>query len=185
MVNGYPLPWGGSGIAVRRACEIILSQPGVPQHDVMVLSAKFANISVNNSSWIVSPGKKSPALKLWNRERVGKKFLCYPNEFTKDLVGAYEAKREEWLKRNLTIVQGGAIPVKGDIVEVRQHVAHWSNLPKEWHHALFIGWTNRDIATPTLEELGKLVDYNSYANFTVMLNGSTVTTHSARVRVCK
>jgi len=33
VVNGYPVPTGFSGVAVRRACELVVASPGIRQAD--------------------------------------------------------------------------------------------------------------------------------------------------------
>jgi len=185
VVNGYSLPWGFSGVAVRRACELVLSQPGIPQSELMEKSAYFANISTSNSTWLVSPGEKSPALKLWHRERSGKRFLCYPNEFTSELIGAHEARAFEWTSRHRNhLVQGDIVPKEGDIVEVK--FGKFSHYPQSWVHALFLGWNSGSGAkASTLVELGEKVEHRYIAQFSVLLDGKCLTSSRGKVRACK
>jgi len=81
VINGYPVPSGYGGVAVRRACEIILQNPGFRQSDVLRLALGTSGLNPSTAGWITSPGPKSPATLLWDRRKEGV-FRCYPNEFT-------------------------------------------------------------------------------------------------------
>jgi hypothetical protein len=186
VINGYPVPWGKSGVAVTKACEIVLAEPGVAQAELMNRATEFANISNTNSSWIVSPGEHSPALLLWDRKRIGRKYHCYPNEFTSALGGASEARANEWLRANKGIVRGDQVPRKGDLVEVKNMriFSPWSQFSGK---ALFLGWSNgsSETVTETLEEYGEKFEYRCGTVPLLMMEGRVLPMHKGKVKVIK
>jgi len=117
-VNGYTVPGGYSGVAVRRACEVILNHPGISQKDLLEVATMCSGLASSTAGWIVSPGNpwngKSPATRLWDR-RKSDVFRCYPNEFTDKVTGSDDAIREELLrwtcKKNRPPVVGGLYDV--------------------------------------------------------------------------
>ena len=83
IVNGYTIPGGYSGVAVRRACETVLANPGITQKQLLAEAVMCSGLAASTAGWIVSPGNpwngKSPATRLWDRRVVpGHVFRCYP-----------------------------------------------------------------------------------------------------------
>jgi len=97
VVNGFRVPGGYGGVAVRRACEYIIANPGIPQTEVLKLSVAYSGLSLSQAGWITSPGPKSPAILLWDRRKEGT-FRCYPNEHTEKVGGAQDALFDEFIK---------------------------------------------------------------------------------------
>jgi len=185
VVNGYSVPFGKSGVAVIRACEIVNSEPGIPQAELMRRACEFANISLSSSTWLVSPGKRSPALRLWDRKRVGRKYLCYPNEFTSLLSGAQSARFDEWMRHARARTSGDVTPQKGDLVQVKNMRIYtpWSTYNGK---ALFLGWTDcYDLTMDTLEEFGEKREYRTVPVPLVMVEGRILPLHLGKAKVIK
>ncbi len=94
VINGYIVPGGFSGVAVRHACETVLANPGIPQTQLLQEAVRYSGINLGTAGWITSPGPKSPATLLWDRRKEGV-FKCYPNEHTEGVVGAEAALFDE------------------------------------------------------------------------------------------
>ena len=135
IVNGYTVPGGYSGVAVRRACEVILNHPGISQKDLLEVATMCSGLASSTAGWIVSPGNpwngKSPATRLWER-RKSDVFRCYPNEFTDKVTGSDDAIREELLR--WTARAGDRPPVVGGLYDV------W---PRDYllHRGMVLGFT--------------------------------------------
>ena len=96
IIGGYRVPGGASGAAVRFACEVVVSQPGIRQSNLLECVVKFSRLNLSTASWITSPGAKSPATILWDRRKAGGVFCCFPNELTPQCGGALKAMIEVW-----------------------------------------------------------------------------------------
>jgi len=121
VVNGYPVPTGFSGVAVRRACELVVASPGIRQADLLDAAVRFSGLNYSTAGWITSPGPKSPATILWDRRKEDV-FRCYPNEHTEKVVGAQGALNEE--KRLLAVrlyKSWKYRPKLGDLVKSETH----------------------------------------------------------------
>jgi hypothetical protein len=116
VVNGYIVPGGYGGVAVRRACETILENPGITQKDLLQEAVRFSGINFSTAGWITSPGPKSPATILWDRRKEGT-FKCYPNEHTEGVVGAEAALFDE-IMNGVRLQLRGVVyrPVPGELV---------------------------------------------------------------------
>jgi hypothetical protein len=137
-INGWKTQYGVGGIAVRKACELILQNPGIPQQELFDRAVKFSGLNRSTATWIVSPKHaRSPAGKLWERRKDGV-FRCYPNNFTGLFVGAIEARksdledfilkaRHEYTDRSLKT---------GDLVNVN-HADFMEIPPKQ---GILVGW---------------------------------------------
>ena len=124
IVNGYTIPGGYSGVAVRRACETVLANPGITQKQLLAEAVMCSGLAASTAGWIVSPGNpwngKSPATRLWDRRVVpGHVFRCYPNEFTDKAMGSQDAILEELLRFTSAACKKNRPPAVGDLVEVR------------------------------------------------------------------
>lgn len=120
VVNGFRVPGGFSGVAVRKACELIIANPGISQSEVLKLSVAYSGISLSQAGWITSPGPKSPATLLWGRRKEGV-FRCYPNEHTESVVGAQDALFDEFTKTTMRVFRDVKFrPKPGDLVRVSQ-----------------------------------------------------------------
>ena len=116
VVNGYIVPGGYGGAAVRRACETILENPGITQKDLLQEAVRFSGINFSTAGWITSPGPKSPATILWDRRKEGT-FKCYPNEHTEGVVGAQAALFDEVMNQTRLQLRGVKYrPVPGELV---------------------------------------------------------------------
>lgn len=122
IVNGYTVPGGYSGVAVRRACETVLTNPGITQKDLLHDAIACSGLNLSTAGWLTSPGNpwngKSPATRLWER-RKSDVFRCYPNEFTDKVVGSQDAILEELIRFTSTACKKNRPPAVGDLVEVR------------------------------------------------------------------
>ena len=124
IVNGYTVPGGYSGVAVRHACETVLANPGITQKQLLAEAVMCSGLAASTAGWIVSPGNpwngKSPATRLWDRRVVpGHVFRCYPNEFTDKAMGSQDAILEELLRFTSAACKKNRPPAVGDLVEVR------------------------------------------------------------------
>ena len=118
VVNGYKVPGGYSGAAVRRACELIIENPGITQKEVLDAAVGFSGLNYSTAGWITSPGPKSPATILWDRRKEGV-FRCYPNEHTEKVLGAQEAFNEEFIRCAVKKYKSMKYhPTVGDLIEV-------------------------------------------------------------------
>jgi len=123
IVNGYRVPGGFSGVAVRRACETVLANPGVTQTELLKEAVRFSGINMGTAGWITSPGPKSPATLLWDRHKEGV-FRCYPNEYTDKVVGAQDALVDEFIKNSMREYKSTKFhPNPGDLVRSSQYGA--------------------------------------------------------------
>jgi hypothetical protein len=116
VVNGYRVPGGYSGVAVRRACEMVVAIPGITQKDLLAEAIRYSGLNGGTAGWITSPGSKSPATLLWDRNKEGV-FKCYPNEHTERVVGAQAALFDEIMNQNRLQLRGVVYrPVPGELV---------------------------------------------------------------------
>jgi len=116
VINGYIVPGGRSGVAVRRACETVLANPGIPQTHLLQEAVRYSGINMGTAGWITSPGPKSPATLLWDRRKEGT-FKCYPNEHTEGVVGAEAALFDEIMDGVRLQLRGVKYrPVLGELV---------------------------------------------------------------------
>jgi hypothetical protein len=116
IVNGYTVPGGFGGVAVRHACETVLANPGIPQTKLLEEAVRFSGINFSTAGWITSPGPKSPATILWDRRKEGT-FKCYPNEHTEKLAGAETSLFNEIMDGVRLQLRGVKYrPVPGDLV---------------------------------------------------------------------
>lgn len=139
VVNGYKVPGGFSGAAVRRACEFVVANPGVSQVDLLREAVRFSGINMSTAGWITSPGNpwngKSPATRLWDR-RKQLVFRCYPNEHTEGVVGAQDALFDEIMNGVRLQLRGVKFrPVPGDLINFHNAVGDI------YSTGLFIGYT--------------------------------------------
>lgn len=135
IVNNYKVPGGWGGLAVRRACEIILERPGIKQVDLFDEVMKYTSLNPSSSGWIVTPSQRSPAERLWFRKKVGRNFCCYPNEFTQFSTGAEEYRKKLWLTEALSFARALHSSIKpGDLVFRKNNNGEPDSL------VLFSGW---------------------------------------------
>jgi len=140
IVNGYKVPSGYSGVAVRRTCEFVIANPGVSQVDLLQEAVRFSGINFSTAGWITSPGNpwngKSPATRLWERRKEGV-FRCYPNEHTERVVGAQDALFDEIMNGVRLQLRGVKFrPVPGDLINLHDPV-----VSRVYATGLFIGYT--------------------------------------------
>ena len=116
VVNGYKVPTGASGVAVRKACELITARPGISQKEVLETAVRFSGLNFSTATWITSPSSKSPTGFLWDRRKEGT-FKCYPNQFTSQVVGSVEHLREHLLK-DLHKSWPDRLPLDGEVIRI-------------------------------------------------------------------
>jgi hypothetical protein len=120
VVNGYIVPGGYGGVAVRKACELVTQWPGISQVDLLNASVGFSGINHGTAGWITSPGPRSPATLLWDRRKEGT-FKCYPNEHTGKVVGAQDTLVDEFIKNSMREYKSTKFhPKPGDLVKSSQ-----------------------------------------------------------------
>lgn len=88
-INGYNIPGKRGGIAVRKAAQIVLNNPGIKTDDILTEAAHFADLNLSTAGWIVNP-KDGPVGTLWERRKEGRGFRHYPNAFTECAIGDLE-----------------------------------------------------------------------------------------------
>ena len=134
VINGYRVPGGFSGVAVRRACEMVAAIPGIAQKDLLAEAIRYSGLNGSTAGWITSPGSKSPAGLLWDRNKEGV-FKCYPNKFTEGVVGAQAALFDEIMNTTRLQLRGAKFrPVPGDLVNFHD----LNGAP--WTTGFFIGY---------------------------------------------
>jgi len=152
-VNGYTIPSGKGGVAVRRACEIIVKTPGIKQTDLLDAAAAFSRLNHSTAAWVTSPGqdgKPSPASCLWERRKEGRNFHCYPNEFTEKVGDSELFAIEELIKEAVSLTRqlgnqrrpswiGSIKP--GDLVRAEPISSHYEYTPIT---GIFLGWSFDD-----------------------------------------
>lgn len=157
-VGGWTVPGGKAGIAVRRACELIIANPGISQSALLMLIVEYSGMNRAHATWITSPDSKdperSPTGKLWTREREGRGFRCYPNEWTAQLSGAQEALKTYRLEEvRKEFRSAGGLPAPGSRVIVQ--VTGYASM--ETRRGIFLGVTWGEHNASTVEELVALV----------------------------
>ena len=116
VVNGFKVPTGASGVAIRKACELITAKPGISQKEVLEVAVRFSGLNFSTATWITSPGSRSPTGFLWDRRKEGT-FKCYPNQFTAQVVGSVEHLREHLLK-DLCKSWPDRLPQDGEVIRI-------------------------------------------------------------------
>jgi hypothetical protein len=140
VVNEYIVPGGFGGVAVRRACELILERPGIAQKHVLEEAVRYSGINFSTAGWLTSPGNpwngKSPATRLWDRRKEGV-FSCYPNEHTEKVVGAESALFDEIMNQTRLSFRGVKYrPKVGDLVALTAAIDD-----SVYAEGLFIGYS--------------------------------------------
>ena len=168
VVNGYMVPGGFGGVAVRHACETVLANPGITQKDLLEAAVKFSGINFSTAGWITSPGPKSPATLLWDRRKEGV-FKCYPNEHTDKVVGAETALFDEVMNQTRLSFRGVKYrPKVGDLVALTAAIDG-----KVYAEGLFIGYSfgrmsDSDPLYNSVEEIVEARPRCSYGDQVVM-----------------
>ena len=118
IINGYTIPSGRGGVAVRKACELLLADPGMAQTTLLEEASYYAGVSSSHSGWLVSPNDpKCPLPKLWNRTKEGV-FRHYPNEFTEQGIGSEQAMFDLMVDTIRSAVRKSPyIPKVGDLID--------------------------------------------------------------------
>jgi hypothetical protein len=172
VINGYIVPGGYGGIAVRRACETVIANPGITQQDLLQEAVRFSGINLGTASWITSPGPKSPAALLWDRRKEGV-FRCYPNEHTAAVGGSQEALIDEFIRNTTRLIRDVKFrPRPGDLVRVSQWGAEGEGIflgYKLGHGTRFFGLRNT-VEEWITERPAVMHDDRVYAS--VLLNGA-------------
>jgi hypothetical protein len=156
-VGGWTVPGGKAGIAVRKACELVTSNPGISQAELLMLAVEFSGTNRAHMTWLTSPDAKrperSPVGRLWERRKEGT-WRCYPNSVTSQLSGSLEALRAyrlEEVRKEFRVA--GGLPAPGSRVVVQ--VVGWGAM--EPRRGIFLGVTWGDHNASTVEELVELV----------------------------
>lgn len=121
IVGGYKVPAGRGGAAVAKACQLILQNPGIKQGDVHEQAARWAGLNFSTANWITSPGPNSPACFLWDRQKEGRSFRCYPNEHTDKLGDPRIRIRAEVLKEFERDWKSSGRPHPGELVRCKSY----------------------------------------------------------------
>lgn len=148
FIAGFRVPGGSSGAAVRKACEIVLAQPGIRQTKLLEDAVKFSRLNFSTAGWITSPGPKSPATILWDRRKVDGVFCCFPNEFTPQCCGSLEAMIDVW--KSMPINSDWELAQTLEIGDIA--VKKSDGTPVTFH-----GWTHKHTKLPfsTLDEAAR------------------------------
>ena len=140
IINGYPIPSGKSGVGVRRACELVVSNPGIKQSDLLQAAAEYSKLNLGTASWLTSPGngKLNPVDRLWERRKEGRGFSCYPNEYTGLVTGAADAAIREYVSHALRTYTFAAAIKPGELIRFD---AAYSGSTEPQLLGIFFGWT--------------------------------------------
>ena len=158
-IGGWNVPGGKAGIAVRKACELITSNPGIGQAELLMLAVDYSGTNRAHMTWLTSPDAKrperSPVGRLWERRKEGT-WRCYPNAFTSQLSGAKEALkayRLEEVRKEFRRDGGLPLPAPGSRVIVQ--VMGYAGM--EPRRGIFLGVTWGEHTASTVDELVALV----------------------------
>lgn len=139
VVGSYKVPGGRGGVAVAKACQLIRQNPGIKQWEVHEQSAYWAGLNHSTSTWISSPGPKSPAGILWDRQKEGRSFKCYPNELTDKLGDPRVRLQADILKEFDKEWNAVGCPVPGSLVTIEKR--RWSeDQPQVYTTGLLLGF---------------------------------------------
>jgi len=159
IINNYTMPGKKGGIAVRKACAMILENPGHKQGDVLEYAANFAGINRGTATWLTSPGDKSPATLLWDRRPEGRGYHLYPNEFTEQGAdGLVEAVKEDWLEHAHIFMQRGRNLKIEDLVRMDYNPRHGVRQNKPIEPGIFLGWALKSCYSPNVVAAGPSLD---------------------------
>lgn len=100
VINGFKIPGGKGGLAVRIAANLIAKNPGIKQAELLSRACNQAEMNLSTSGWITSPGDKSPAMKLWTRKKEGRGFCLYPNEWTQEAAQSLGGAFLDYVNKN-------------------------------------------------------------------------------------
>jgi hypothetical protein len=95
---------------------MVAALPGITQKALLAEAIRYSGLNGSTAVWITSPGSKSPAGLLWDRNKEGV-FKCYPNKFTEEVVGAQAALFDKIMNRVRLQLRGVVYrPVPGELV---------------------------------------------------------------------
>jgi len=117
IINGYKVPGARGGVAVLKACQLVRDNPGIKQGDLVDEATRWANLNLSTSTWITTPGPKSPAGILWDRRKEGRGYRCYPNEHTSSAPDARVPLRKLILDDFDQMWNAALNPLPGDLIE--------------------------------------------------------------------
>lgn len=100
VINGFKIPGGKGGLAVRIAADLIAKNPGIKQAELLSRACNQVELNLSTSGWITSPGCKSPAMKLWTRKKDGRSFCLYPNEWTQEVAQSLSRVFFDYVNKN-------------------------------------------------------------------------------------
>lgn len=185
-IDGYKLPNGAGGVAIRHGCELIRNNPGIRQTELLTSMLKISDLNSSTAGWLVTPGKtkntKNPAGILWDRKKDNSgHFCCYPNEATMKVESADELVKEI---RYLKLEQLEPFDTN-KIIDVS------TTLTRDPHYtAVVIGFAliqkNQTIKFKTLESIRnfdiKKLTYSCYICVEVFYNGNIKLLHPSWLR---
>ena len=192
IINGYKVPGARGGAAVARACQLIIQNPGIKQGDLLDQVTNWAKLNNSTASWITSPGPKSPAERLWSRQKVGRAFGCFPNEYT-HLLGDPRIRLQAEVIRDFDgYWKTAGSPRPGDLV--RYFRPRWDeNSPQESEIGLMTGFIKSSyrgyvmreelvFSRDHLDDLDNYTDGNFWLTPQVKIDGQlkTITIHHIR-----
>ena len=158
VVNEFIVPGGLGGVAVRRACELVLERPGLSQKELLMLVVEYSGLNFSTAGWITSPGNpwngKSPATRLWDRRKEGV-FSCYPNEFTDKVVNAQAALFDETVNQIRLQLRGTKFhPRPGDLVSLID------TMDKPYSEGLVIGYSygRMHMSDPVFSSIDEIIE---------------------------
>jgi len=115
IVNGYTIPGGAGGYAVKLACHIILNEPGIRQVDLLDRLIDASGLNASTAGWLISVREGSPGAYLWRREKNSKGHYCiYPNDFTSK-VSSHENIIEEMIEASIETLKTKNIDTSGTL----------------------------------------------------------------------
>ena len=88
VINGYKIPSGRSGNAVRYGAHLLSENPGMKMSEFLPAVAKFSNLNESHAGWLTSAKIGSPATTLWRRQHEGQ-YRLYLQPGAEVLVGTH------------------------------------------------------------------------------------------------
>lgn len=139
VINGYKIPGGKAGLAIRIAADMIMKRPGIKQGELLNLACEKASLHTSTATWITSPSDKSPAEKFWTRRKEGRSFCLYPNEWTQTVAESFRDAYRDYVNTSIAS-----------------------------HKKEFVKWFGREIRVSDLFQLNNLETYESGRRGVVM-----------------
>lgn len=116
VINGYKIPSGRSGNAVRYGAYLLSENPGMKMSEFLPAVAKFSELNESTAGWLTSAKSGSPATTLWRRQHEGQ-YRLYLQPEAEVLIGTHISNAQIYI--DLCHKRMKALKINfGDLVEI-------------------------------------------------------------------